>query len=98
MIHDLLIFLYALTGGLAVSGVVSNIYRLLTPQKSQTKSGRTVYFIVMVLAGPTVLLDNAAKAWREKSCSAMAFWLAAAITGYWSFIIGLFAMNIALAI
>jgi hypothetical protein len=27
----------------------------------------------------------------------MAFWLAAALSLYWSFIIGLFAMNIALA-
>ncbi len=98
MIHDILIFLYALTAGLCVSGIVANIYRLLTPKKSQTKAGRTVYFIVMVVAGPSVLIDNAAKSWRAKSCSAVAFWLAAALCGYWSFIIGLFAMNIALAI
>ncbi len=98
MIHNILIFLYALTGGLAVSGIVANIYRLLTPKKSESASGRTAYFIVMVVAGPTVLLDNAARSWQAKSCSAMAFWLAAALSGYWSFIIGLFAMNIALAL
>jgi hypothetical protein len=98
MIHNLLVFLYALTGGLAISGIIANIYRLLTPKKSETTSGRAAYYVVMALAGPTVLLDNAARSWRTKSCSAMAFWLAAALSGYWSFIIGLFAMRIALAI
>jgi hypothetical protein len=96
MIHNLLVFLYALTGGLALSGIIANIYRLLTAKKSETKSGRTAYYIVMVVAGPTVLLDNAARSWRTKSCSTIAFWLAAALSAYWSFIIGLFAMSIAL--
>jgi hypothetical protein len=96
MIHSLLIFLYALTGGLALSGIVANIYRLLTPKKSETTSGRATYYIVMVVAGPTVLLDNAARSWRTKNCSTIAFWLAAAVSAYWSFIVGLFAMNIAL--
>jgi hypothetical protein len=96
MIHDLLIFLYALTGGLALSGIIANIYRLLTPKKSETKSGRAAYYLVMAVAGPTVLLDNAARSWRTRSCSAIAFWLAAALSAYWSFVIGLFAMSIAL--
>ena len=97
MIHNLLIFLYALTGGLAVSGIIANSYRLLVPKKSDAAAGRTIYFMVMAVAGPTVLLDNAARSWRAKNCSTMAFWLAAAVSAYWSFIIGLFAMNIALA-
>ena len=98
MIHNLLVFLYALTGGLCVSGIVANIYRLLTPKKSESGAGRTLYFVVMSVAGPTVLLDNAAKSWRTKGCSTIAFWLAAALSGYWSFIIGLFALNVALAL
>jgi hypothetical protein len=97
MIHNLLIFMYAMTGGLAVSGIIANIYRLLVPKKSESASGKTTYFIVMAVAGPTVLLDNAARSWRAKSCSTMAFWLAAAVSIYWSFVIGLFAMNVALA-
>jgi hypothetical protein len=97
MIHNILIFLYALTGGLAISGIIANIYRLVTPKKAESAPGRTAYFIVMVVAGPTVLLDNAARSWRAKDCSTMAFWLAASVSAYWSFIIGLFAMNIALA-
>ncbi|HEY5338417.1 MAG TPA: hypothetical protein VIJ85_09455 [Rhizomicrobium sp.] len=98
MIHNLLVFLYALTGGLAVSGIIANIYRLLTPKKAESKAGRFTYYVVMVVAGPTVLLDNAAKSWRTKGCSTFAFWLAAALSAYWSFIIGLFALNIMLAV
>jgi hypothetical protein len=52
----------------------------------------------MVVAGPSVLFDNAARSWRKKACSAMAFWLAAALSAYWSFIIGLFGLSLALAI
>jgi hypothetical protein len=96
MIHDLLIFLYAVAGGLALSGIIANVYRLLVPKKSETTSGRATYYMIMVVAGPTVLLDNAARSWRTKNCSAMAFWLAAMVSAYWSFIIGLFAMNLAL--
>ena len=52
----------------------------------------------MVFAGPNVLLENAASAFKAKSCSRTAFWLAAAIAGYWSFAIGLFVMNLSLAL
>jgi hypothetical protein len=52
----------------------------------------------MVVAGPTVLFDNAARSWKTKSCSAMAFWLATAICGYWSFALGLFVIELALSL
>ncbi|HWA30830.1 MAG TPA: hypothetical protein VG867_07020 [Rhizomicrobium sp.] len=93
--HNLLVFLFAMTGGFAVSGIVANIYRLLAPKM---QGGKTGYYIVMVVAGPSVLFDNAARSWLNKSCTALAFWLAAAISAYWSFIIGLFGMNLMLAL
>jgi hypothetical protein len=49
---------------------------------------------VMVLAGPTVLFENAANSFRSKKCSGIAFWLAVAVAGYWSFALGLFMLNI----
>jgi hypothetical protein len=98
IVHDLLVFLYALTGGLTLSGIVANVYRLLTPKKADSNAGKSAYFIVMVVAGPSVLIDNAARSWRTKACSTFAFWLAAALSTYWSFIIGLFALNIVLAL
>lgn len=95
--HNLLVFLFAMTGGFAISGIVANLYRLLAP-KPQQGSGKVGYYAVMVVAGPSVLFDNAARSWRAKGCSTVAFWLAAAISAYWSFIIGLFGLNLALAL
>jgi hypothetical protein len=96
-VHNLQVFLFAMTGGFAISGIVSNIYRLVAP-KPETGSAKAAYYIVMVLAGPSVLFDNAARSWRKKACSALAFWLAAALSAYWSFIIGLFGLSIVLAV
>ena len=97
MFQHLLVFLFALTGGFAASGIIANVYRLLAPRPEST-AGKSVYYAIMVVAGPTVLFDNAAKSWRAKSCSAFAFWLAAALSAYWSFIIGLFGMSVILAL
>ena len=52
----------------------------------------------MVFAGPNVLFENAATSFRAKDCSSFAFWLAAAISGYWSFALGMFVLQIGMAI
>lgn len=96
MLHNFITVLFALAAGLTASGIVANIYRLFG-KKPETLSARAGYLAVMAIAGPSVLFDNAARAWRKKSCSAIAFWLAAAIAGYWSFALGLFVLSVALA-
>ena len=88
MYHDVMVALFALAAGFTASGIFANIYRLVA-SKPETTIARMGYIAVMVVAGPSVLFENAAKAWRESSCSSMAFWLAAAIAGYWSLAIGL---------
>lgn len=99
MLHDLYVVFFLATAGFTASGIISNIYGLIVKKKkADTSQGRIVYLLVMVLAGPTILFNNAAKAWREKSCSGLAFWLAAAISGYWSLAIGMLVIQIALAI
>ncbi|MGN6150156.1 MAG: DUF6949 family protein [Rhizomicrobium sp.] len=95
--HNLEVFLFAMTGGFALSGIVANLYRLLAPKPESSRT-KFAYYVVMVVAGPSVLFDNAARSWRKKGCSAVAFWLAAALSAYWSFIIGLFGLSLALAV
>lgn len=95
MAHDFMVVLFSIAVGLTASGIAANIYRLLG-QKPETLSARVGYLAVMVVAGPSVLFDNAARAWRRKNCSALAFWLAAAIAGYWSLAIGLLVLSVAL--
>ena len=98
MIHDLYVALFAATAGFTASGIVANLYRMVVKKRADTRLSRIAYLVVMVVAGPTVLFNNAAKAWREKACSALAFWLAACIAGYWSLGIGLFVVQLAMAI
>jgi len=89
--------LFAMAAGFTASGIVANVYRLLG-RRPESLSARVGYIAVMAVAGPSVLFDNAARSWRKKGCSAMAFWLAAAIAGYWSFAIGLIVIQLCLAV
>ncbi len=95
MVRDLLVVLFAMSAGFTASGLVANTYRLIA-KKPENPFEKTAYIAVMVLAGPNVLFENAAKSVRAKSCSKIAFFLAAAVTGYWSFAIGLFILNVAI--
>ena len=95
--HNLVVALFALAAGFTASGIIANLYRIVATDKSSPLT-RAAYVAVMIFAGPNVLFENAAKAWREKSCSASAFWLAAAVSGYWSLAIGLLVIQLGLAL
>lgn len=96
MLHDLFVVLFATTTGFTASGIVTNLYRLIFPKTASTMA-RSAYVGVMVVAGPTVLFEHAARSRREKSYSATAFWLAMAVAGYWSLALGLILLELALA-
>ena len=95
--HNLLVALFAMAAGFAGSGICASLYRLLV-KESATSIGRAVYVVVMIFAGPNVLFESAATSWRKKSCSAVAFWLAAALAGYWSLALGMLYIQIGLAL
>ncbi len=96
MYRELMVVLFSVAVGLTASGVVANVYRLFG-HKPESMSARAGYMAVMVFAGPSVLFDNAVRARRKKSCSAVAFWLATAIAGYWSLALGLIVLSLAVA-
>lgn len=95
--HDVVVALFALAAGFTASGIVANLYRLMATDTASSL-GRAGYVAVMIFAGPNVLFENAAKAWREKACSAGAFWVAAAVSGYWSLAIGLLVIQLGVAL
>jgi hypothetical protein len=97
MLHQLLVALFITTVGLTASGIVANLYRLLVGPAKQA-GGRGLYLAVMVVAGASVLFDNAARARSKKECSHIAFWLAAAVALYWSLAIGIFVVAVGLAL
>jgi hypothetical protein len=94
---DIVVVLFSVTAGFTASGIMANLYRLIARQ-SDTMSARIAYVAVMVVAGPSVLFENAAAAWRTKSCSQLAFWLATAICAYWSLALGLLVLNVAIVL
>ena len=96
-LHNFVVMLFSIAAGFTASGIVASLYRLLA-HKPESKIGKTIYIAVMVFAGPSVLVGNAAKKFRAKDCSVYALWLAAAVAGYWSFAIGLFVLNLSLAL
>lgn len=95
--HNLMIVFFTMAAGFAGSGISANLYRLLV-KESATSVGRAAYVGIMIFAGPNVLFESAARAWRKKSCSTVAFWLAAALSGYWSFALGLLFVQVGLAL
>lgn len=95
--HDLVVALFALAAGFTASGIIANFYRLVATDTGSSLA-RAAYVAVMIFAGPNVLFENAAKAWRERSCSAVAFWVAAVVSGYWSLAIGLLVIQLGIAL
>jgi hypothetical protein len=93
MLHGILVILFSVAVGFTASGITANLYRLIC-SKPESTPAKIVYAGVMVLAGPSVLFGNAATSFRAKKCSSIAFWLAAAVAGYWSFAVGLFLLNL----
>lgn len=85
--HSLLLVLFTIAGGLTLSGIVANIYRLIA---TKPKSGgeTLVYYAVMVLAGPSVLFDNATHSFRKKECTGLAWIFALGLATYWAMVLG----------
>jgi hypothetical protein len=94
MVKDLAVVMFAMAAGFTLSGIVANLYGLLMGQAA----GEDPHLLVMVVAGPNVLLQGATKSMRAQSLSQPLFWLASAVAGYWSFVLGLFILNLVVAL
>ena len=86
------VMLFALAGGLTLSSIVANVYRLVA-RKPRTRAATWIFYGVMLLAGPSVLLENSTRSFRRKECSRSAYAFAMGLAGYWSFVLGLALIN-----
>jgi hypothetical protein len=80
--------LFALAGGLTLSAIVANLYRLVA-RKPQSRLATWIYCGVMLLAGASVLFENSTRSFRKKECSHGAYVFALALASYWSLMLGL---------
>jgi len=94
--HGLLVFLFAISSGLTVSGIVANIYWLAVKPKDGEQG--IAHWLVMAVAGPTVWIDRVTR----RAISQKSTWTVCAlmISGclYWAFVIGLFTLSVATAV
>lgn len=97
LFRDLTALFFALAAGLTLSGITANIYRILA-RKPESRGGTILYYGVMIFAGASVLLENATRSYRKKDCSALAFGFAAALVGYWCFILGVGVLTLLLSL
>lgn len=86
--RDLIVFLFAVAGGITFSGIIANLYRLAA-RKPQSTAGTVLHYAVMAFAGPTVLLGNATRSFRKEGCSNLAYVIAVAVASYWAFVLGM---------
>ena len=92
-----MLLLFSIAGGLTLSGIVANFYRLIA-RKPEGKLATCAYYVVMLLAGPSVLFENSTRSFRKKECSGFAYGFAVSLAGYWAFMIGLVVIDATLAI
>ena len=91
--HGFMLLLFSLAGGLTVSGMVANGYRMVA-SKPQTPAATAAYYGVMVIAGPSVLFENSTRSFKQKECTVIAYGFALALATYWAFLLGLAVISV----
>jgi hypothetical protein len=94
--HEFLVFLYSIASGLAVSGIVANIYWLVAKPKHGEQG--IAHWLIMAIAGPTVWIDRTTRSFLSKKSNRAMYALMISGCLYWAFVIGLVTISVALAI
>ncbi len=95
--QSFLLVMFTIAGGLTLSGIVANLYRLLASEPKSTAE-TAVYYAVMVLAGPSVLFDNATRTFRKKECTALGLVVALGLAIYWAMVLGAIFLEVVLLV
>ena len=95
--HGLTLVLFAIAAGFTASSIVANLYRLLSGTAAQDRTS-WLRSLVMIVAGPNVVLESAVKSFAAKKWTPPFFWCALAGITYWSLALGLFVLDIAVSL
>ena len=95
--HGLSLVLFTIAAGLTLSGIVANLYRLIAT-KPKNGGDTWIYYPVMVLAGPSILFDNATRSFRKKECGRMAWAFALSLATYWAMVLGLILLEVVVTV
>jgi hypothetical protein len=95
--YGLWIVPFLIAVGFTSSGIVANLYRV-AGFSGEGRLGGVLRAAVMVIAGPTVIIESAMRGRAAKKWSPMGFWLVTGATIYWSLALGLLVLDVALHI
>jgi hypothetical protein len=93
--HNLILLLFAVAGGLTLSGITANLYRMLA-KKPSTKVATWLHYLIMAFAGPSVLFENSTRSFRKKECGRAAYGFALGLAVYWAFVLGAVVVKLAI--
>lgn len=93
--HIIILMLFAVAGGLTLSGITANLYRMLAAKPS-TKIATWLHYLIMAFAGPSVLFENSTRSFRKKECGRAAYGFAVGLAVYWAFVLGAVVVRLAL--
>ncbi len=94
---DLWLVFFCIGAGFCLSGLVHSVWRLVKVDE-ESKGGKIARGVLMVVTGPVMLIEAAAKGFIAKRWPAVFFWLATAGAAYWSLALGLFVVDVAIHI
>jgi hypothetical protein len=86
--NDFILMLFAFAGGQALSGIVTNTYRLLVRRQDGPPASWVCYSILL-FAGPCVLFENSTRSFRRQECSTAAYSFALGLAACWALLLGL---------
>jgi hypothetical protein len=86
MIHTITMLALATASGLTMSGIVASLFRLIATATSEENP--MIYYPVIALAGPSVLVENVAQSLRIGRENAAECAIAATFCAFWSSMIG----------
>jgi hypothetical protein len=92
--RNFILLLFAIAGGLTLSGIAANLYRMVG-KKPSGPFATCAHYAVMAFAGPSVLFENSTKSFRKKECSAGAYGFALGLALYWAFMLGAIMVRLA---
>jgi len=98
--NEFMAFLFTVATGLVAAGLISSFYRLLTNKLpsfqmwEQTVPAQVAGVVTLLFAGPTVILRNAFRAHVIENRPPGWLLAASAIALMWSFLSGVFLLNL----
>ena len=85
MLHNVIMLLFAFAGGLTLSGVVVNCYRVVAT--ASTEENPFFYYPVIAFAGASILMENVLRSRKSEQVGVSV--VAAMCSFFWSSMLGL---------